>query len=294
VLPWRAGTWPTRRRSGAPSPPTDSLDSVSRQATSPTARDVPYHSRRNVGHRVRRETICCTQLECGLRGLVTLGLGAPTGRPARTSQRSVTSAPSGPVCVECVATRGHWVRLRTCQSCGHVGSSLRSPRPNPRWPGCCRARPGPGARPRPATGPTPPGRERSPRPNTASLSRSVDTTELRWTSSIATSRRCLGPPMLTSSPRSATASPPNARYSSIPHLARSRHAATATVPEGRLQSRGKRRTPGQPWRQAATRDSRRFDLSLLDNQIRHQILTRGVFRTALTKPWRRAECADAG
>jgi hypothetical protein len=29
-------------------------------------------------------------------------------------------APSAPGCVECLATGGHWVHLRMCQTCGHV------------------------------------------------------------------------------------------------------------------------------------------------------------------------------
>jgi hypothetical protein len=36
-------------------------------------------------------------------------------------------APSGDGCVECLAQGGHWVHLRMCQSCGHVGCCDNSP-----------------------------------------------------------------------------------------------------------------------------------------------------------------------
>lgn len=36
-------------------------------------------------------------------------------------------APSGPGCQECLAQGGHWVHLRMCQSCGHVGCCDSSP-----------------------------------------------------------------------------------------------------------------------------------------------------------------------
>lgn len=35
--------------------------------------------------------------------------------------------PSGPGCVECLATGGRWVHLRWCQTCGHVGCCDNSP-----------------------------------------------------------------------------------------------------------------------------------------------------------------------
>jgi uncharacterized UBP type Zn finger protein len=35
--------------------------------------------------------------------------------------------PSGPGCVECLASGGRWVHLRVCQSCGHVGCCDSSP-----------------------------------------------------------------------------------------------------------------------------------------------------------------------
>jgi hypothetical protein len=35
--------------------------------------------------------------------------------------------PSGSGCVECLASGGHWVHLRMCQSCGHVGCCDNSP-----------------------------------------------------------------------------------------------------------------------------------------------------------------------
>lgn len=34
---------------------------------------------------------------------------------------------SGPGYVECLATGGHWVNLRMCQTCGHVGCCDNSP-----------------------------------------------------------------------------------------------------------------------------------------------------------------------
>ena len=36
-------------------------------------------------------------------------------------------APSGDGCVECLATGGHWVRLRRCLECGHIGCCDNSP-----------------------------------------------------------------------------------------------------------------------------------------------------------------------
>ena len=35
--------------------------------------------------------------------------------------------PSGTGCVECLATGGHWVHLRLCMTCGHVGCCDSSP-----------------------------------------------------------------------------------------------------------------------------------------------------------------------
>ncbi|NLG19848.1 MAG: UBP-type zinc finger domain-containing protein [Actinomycetales bacterium] len=35
--------------------------------------------------------------------------------------------PSGPGCVECLATDGWWVHLRRCAACGHVGCCDSSP-----------------------------------------------------------------------------------------------------------------------------------------------------------------------
>jgi Zn-finger in ubiquitin-hydrolases and other protein len=35
--------------------------------------------------------------------------------------------PSGPGCVECLATGGRWVHLRRCTECGHVGCCDNSP-----------------------------------------------------------------------------------------------------------------------------------------------------------------------
>ena len=36
-------------------------------------------------------------------------------------------APSGPGCVECLASGGWWVHLRRCTACGHVGCCDSSP-----------------------------------------------------------------------------------------------------------------------------------------------------------------------
>jgi hypothetical protein len=36
-------------------------------------------------------------------------------------------APSGSGCVECLGTGGHWLHLRMCQTCGHVGCCDSSP-----------------------------------------------------------------------------------------------------------------------------------------------------------------------
>ena len=36
-------------------------------------------------------------------------------------------APSGTGCVECLALGMHWVHLRMCQSCGHIGCCDNSP-----------------------------------------------------------------------------------------------------------------------------------------------------------------------
>jgi uncharacterized UBP type Zn finger protein len=35
--------------------------------------------------------------------------------------------PSGTGCVECLATGGHWVHLRRCLECGHIGCCDNSP-----------------------------------------------------------------------------------------------------------------------------------------------------------------------
>lgn len=37
------------------------------------------------------------------------------------------AAPSGPGCVECMATGGRWVHLRRCIECGHIGCCDNSP-----------------------------------------------------------------------------------------------------------------------------------------------------------------------
>ena len=38
-----------------------------------------------------------------------------------------TVAPSGPGCVECMASGGQWVHLRRCTICGHIGCCDNSP-----------------------------------------------------------------------------------------------------------------------------------------------------------------------
>lgn len=40
---------------------------------------------------------------------------------------SLEPAPSGTGCVECLATGGHWVHLRRCLACGHIGCCDNSP-----------------------------------------------------------------------------------------------------------------------------------------------------------------------
>ncbi len=35
--------------------------------------------------------------------------------------------PSGPGCQECLATGGHWMHLRRCLTCGHIGCCDNSP-----------------------------------------------------------------------------------------------------------------------------------------------------------------------
>mgnify|MGYP001571580661 FL=1 len=37
------------------------------------------------------------------------------------------ATPSGPGCVECLATEGWWVHLRRCAECGHIGCCDSSP-----------------------------------------------------------------------------------------------------------------------------------------------------------------------
>jgi uncharacterized UBP type Zn finger protein len=37
------------------------------------------------------------------------------------------AAASGTGCVECLATGGHWVHLRRCLECGHIGCCDNSP-----------------------------------------------------------------------------------------------------------------------------------------------------------------------
>src|SRR5664279_1058033 len=38
-----------------------------------------------------------------------------------------TAAPSGPGCVECLASGGWWLHLRRCAQCGHIGCCDTSP-----------------------------------------------------------------------------------------------------------------------------------------------------------------------
>ena len=39
----------------------------------------------------------------------------------KSAERRHGVKPSGPGCVECLATGGDWVHLRLCLTCGHVG-----------------------------------------------------------------------------------------------------------------------------------------------------------------------------
>jgi hypothetical protein len=40
---------------------------------------------------------------------------------------ATSPAPSGDGCVECLAAGGHWVHLRRCMECGHIGCCDSSP-----------------------------------------------------------------------------------------------------------------------------------------------------------------------
>ena len=44
-----------------------------------------------------------------------------------TDEIDPSAAPSGPGCVECLATDGWWFHLRRCASCGHIGCCDSSP-----------------------------------------------------------------------------------------------------------------------------------------------------------------------
>jgi len=46
---------------------------------------------------------------------------------AAENQIDTTVPPSGPGCVECLATDGWWFHLRRCARCGHVGCCDSSP-----------------------------------------------------------------------------------------------------------------------------------------------------------------------
>ena len=46
---------------------------------------------------------------------------------AAENQIDSTVPPSGPGCVECLATDGWWFHLRRCARCGHVGCCDSSP-----------------------------------------------------------------------------------------------------------------------------------------------------------------------
>ncbi|HTP49089.1 MAG TPA: UBP-type zinc finger domain-containing protein [Anaeromyxobacteraceae bacterium] len=48
-------------------------------------------------------------------------------RPCQHASEIRNPAPSGPGCVECLATGGWWVHLRRCVDCGHVGCCDSSP-----------------------------------------------------------------------------------------------------------------------------------------------------------------------
>jgi hypothetical protein len=40
---------------------------------------------------------------------------------------TLDAEPSGPGCAECLASGGHWVHLRRCLACGHIGCCDNSP-----------------------------------------------------------------------------------------------------------------------------------------------------------------------
>ena len=41
--------------------------------------------------------------------------------------REIDAPPTAAGCVECLATGGHWVHLRRCVECGHIGCCDSSP-----------------------------------------------------------------------------------------------------------------------------------------------------------------------
>ena len=41
--------------------------------------------------------------------------------------RELDAPPSGTGCVECLKTGGHWLHLRRCAECGHIGCCDNSP-----------------------------------------------------------------------------------------------------------------------------------------------------------------------
>ena len=58
-------------------------------------------------------------------GAIVEGEVDPDG--GRRGDRSDRSPPSGPGCVECLATDGWWFHLRRCAQCGHIGCCDSSP-----------------------------------------------------------------------------------------------------------------------------------------------------------------------
>jgi hypothetical protein len=61
-------------------------------------------------------------------GLLTPEPGDPMSDACpHIADLDVNPAPNSTGCEECMATGGHWVHLRLCQACGHVGCCDNSP-----------------------------------------------------------------------------------------------------------------------------------------------------------------------
>lgn len=52
---------------------------------------------------------------------------AGAGEPTTTGAIDPSVPPSGPGCVECLASEGWWFHLRRCAQCGHIGCCDSSP-----------------------------------------------------------------------------------------------------------------------------------------------------------------------